>query len=223
MKQRPQNGMVQARRKAGRSLARSGVRLRGPTLLSAVDKERGRGLARQLRQPHAALADLCDGFFDGIDFLHDCPRIEAEELPEAARRLLVHRDHMTTVLQVAYGKPVKLEVIDEIREPGVYSRKILLRLVPVQTIAEFGIVRIDVRYLPPAVEREILSHAAPLGDVLIRADLLRRVSPRWFFAFPATTPIAAILARPETSVFGRVGTIYCNDEPAIDLLEVIAI
>ncbi|GMU81141.1 MAG: hypothetical protein AMXMBFR47_10120 [Planctomycetota bacterium] len=180
-------------------------------------------LARQLRQPHAALADLCEGFFDSLDFLADCPRVEAEALPDAAQRLLVHRDHMTTVLQSAYGAPVQLEVIAEQHESRAYLRKILLRIEPAGLIVELGIVRIDLRFIPPAVEREILDRSAPLGDVLIRADLLRRVSPRWFFHFPVSTPIAAAMCRPGSRAYGRVGTIYCNDEPAIDLLEVVAV
>lgn len=180
-------------------------------------------MAKLLRQPHAALADLCDGFFDDIEFLTECPRVEPEALPEAARRLLVHRDHMTTVLQDAYGKTVRLEVLAEAREAGTYTRKILLRLEPTEAIVELGIVRIDFRFVPPEVERQIVEQAAPLGEVLIRANLLRRVSPRWYFSFPAPTPVAAALGRPETAAFGRVGTIYCNDEPAIDLLEVVAV
>lgn len=178
--------------------------------------------ATPLRQPHAALADLCDGFFDNVDFLASCPRFEPENLPERARKLLVHREHMTLALGEHFGAPVELRVLAERRNDEFYSRKILLTPRGANTIAELGIVRLGLRYLAPAVRDEILAGVAPLGDILIRHEVMRRISPRWYFAFPPSTPIAAAFERAGATAHGRVGTIYCDDEPAIDLLECVA-
>ncbi|MBW7907250.1 MAG: hypothetical protein LC135_01570 [Phycisphaerae bacterium] len=174
---------------------------------------------RQLRQPHAALADLCDGFFDDAEWVSRCPRIAAADLDEPFRTLLAHREHMTERLAAYYGKPVELRVLREQRDPGEYARKILLTLRGEPTRVELGVVRLNLAFVTRAVRDEILASRAPLGDILIRHGVFRRVSPRWYFSFPPDTPAARELGGQPA--FGRVGTIYCDEEPAIDLLEVV--
>ncbi len=176
---------------------------------------------RQLRQPHAALADLCDGFFDDITWVYDCPRMCEADLPEPQRTLLVHRDHMTERLEAWCGRPVELHVLAEEQDDAFYSRKILLTPAGSERPVELGIVRLNFAYIADDVRREILSREAPLGDILIRHGVLRRISPRWYFRFPAGSPVARQLA-PGREVVGRVGTIYCDEEPAIDLLEIVS-
>lgn len=184
--------------------------------------------ARALRQPHAALMDLCDGFFDTLDFLSSCPRLAPEELPPTARGLLVHREHMTAVLHHHYGRPVDVRVLRDERGAEHYARKVLLTLSGSDRVVELGIVRMDFRYISAEVRDEILARRAPLGDILIRHNVLRRISPRWYFLFPRDTPIGRAFDSPGAPgsagrpVYGRVGTIYCDEEPAIDLLEVVS-
>jgi hypothetical protein len=52
--------------------------------------------------------------------------------------------------------------------------------------------------------------------------VLRRIKPRWFMRFPGGGPLLTFFGdttgRP---MYGRIGTIYCNEEPAIDLLEIV--
>jgi len=177
---------------------------------------------RNLRQPHAALMDLCDGFFDDLSFLSSCQRMTPEELPENARRLLVHREHMTAVLQRHFGEPVGLRVLRNEFENGQYARKILLTVGDAERIVELGIVRMDFRYVGEPVKAEILSRKAPLGDILIRHNVFRRISPRWYFEFSENTPIAREMGQGSGPVYGRVGTIYCDEEAAIEVLEVVA-
>lgn len=176
---------------------------------------------RTLRQPHAALADLCDGFFDDVSFVMDCQRVEPDALPPIARKLLVHREHMTTALKQHFGRPVELKVLRDESDDTHYARKILLTLADGGPIVEFGIVRLELKYVPPAVRDQIRAKSAPLGDILIRHNVLRRISPRWYFRFPPETPVAQTFGCEGADAYGRVGTIYCNEEPAIDLLEVV--
>lgn len=176
---------------------------------------------RTLRQPHAALADLCDGLFDQLDQLTAARRIEPEALPEPARALLVHREHMTAVLERHFRAPVDLRVLRELRGERYYARRIELTLRSTAQLVEVGAVWIDMRRLPPPAAAEVLSKHAPLGDILIRHNVLRRISPRWYFEFDAQTEIARAFGGT-APVYGRVGTIYCDDEPAIELLEVVS-
>ena len=176
---------------------------------------------RQLRQPHAALHDLCDGFFESLAFLDRCPRVAADALPPVCQRLLAHREHMTSVLEAYYRQPIALAVLSEERGSEHYTRKIALSLASSGAIVELGIVRMEFRYIPRDVQAEILARRAPLGDILIRHNVLRRVAPRWYFHFPPDTPIAQAFGLGAGPAYGRVGTIYCDEEPAIDLLEVV--
>lgn len=175
---------------------------------------------RVLRQPHAALADLCDGFFDDLAWVDRCPRRVADEFPAPLQDLLVHREHMTTRLADFYGRPVTLRVLAEQESDTEYARKIILEL-PGERPVEFGIVRIGLTYIDDAVRGDVLARRAPLGDILIQHGVLRRISPRWYFEFPPGSPVAAALGNPPGPLIGRVGTIYCDEEPAIELLEVV--
>lgn len=175
----------------------------------------------ELRQPLAALADLCDGLFDAPENVAAARRIDVEQLPAQAKTLLVHREHMTAMLERTFGAPVALRVLRELRGERHYARRIELSLKSTGQVVEVGAVWIDMRHLPPAVAAEVLSRHAPLGDILIRHNVLRRISPRWYFVFPADSEIGRAFGG-RGPVYGRVGTIYCDDEPAIELLEVVS-
>lgn len=177
---------------------------------------------RTLRQPHAALADLCDDFFDDLAFVDACPRVGADELPPLARKLLVHREHMTVVLEAHFGAPPELRVLAERRDAQHYARHVLLTAGSDARVVEVGVMRLNLDCVGEAVRSEVLEKRRPLGEILIRHDVLRRISPRWYFRFPTGTPIAAAFAPGDGPIFGRVGVIYCDEEPAIELLEVVA-
>lgn len=182
----------------------------------ALDRASARG-SRQ-RQPHAALADLCDGLFADLGFVHSAELLSAEQLPAAARSLLVHREHMTAVLRKQFGEPLSLRVQSRSVVYDDYRRLIALDAGAPAKVVEIGVVRIDLSQMPAAVRDEILAADTPLGDILIRHNVMRRISPRWYFRFDASSPIGQALGG---EAYGRVGTIYCDELPAIDLLEAV--
>lgn len=166
-----------------------------------------------------AVADLFAPFIDGRPAPR-CVEVAPDAMPAPFRELLVHNEHMTAMLRAHFGEPVALDVLDHQQGEQAYRRRILLHLPSDGSIVEFGIVRIDLRYLPDDAAREIADRDRPLGEILIRHDVLRRIEPRWYLHFPdgvgepRVPPIAG-------GFFGRVGTIYCEGEPAIELLEVV--
>jgi hypothetical protein len=173
----------------------------------------------------AALRDLCRPFVaDAEAFKPEVVIVQPDEIPYPQDQLLVHHDHMTVVLQRHHGSPVEVTVLEEHNGGPIYTRKISLspKNQPGK-IVEWGIVRLDFRYMDPDVRDEILSKKLPLGAVLIKHDVLRRIKPRWFIRCPAAGPLLRLFGRPTTpdDVFGRIGTIYCNDEPAIELIELV--
>jgi chorismate-pyruvate lyase len=152
-------------------------------------------------------------------------QVAPEAVPEPARTLLVHRGHMTEALEARHRAPLTLAVVEDRLGDGVYWRKILLHAR--EKLVEYGVVRIYLRYLPEAVADEILSRRTPLGRVLISHNVLRQVDPKWYVEIPTPELVAHFGVPPEAGaaapphLFGRVGIIHCNNEPAIELLEVV--
>jgi hypothetical protein len=118
---------------------------------------------------------------------------------------------------------MELEVVKQHLEDDLYTRKIILRPQATDVIVEVGIVRLNFRFMSREVRDEILKRETPLGAILIRHKVLRKVQPRWFLKFPANAPLLAAAGAvfPHTT-YGRIGTIYCNHEPAIEVLEVVS-
>ncbi|TWT39981.1 hypothetical protein RAS1_43720 [Phycisphaerae bacterium RAS1] len=176
--------------------------------------------------PYDALRDVCDAF--GDPFLPGGWKVEpvqAVDLPQPIQLLLVHNSHMTSVLEEHYGTPVVLHVRDVVLRPerNEYHREITLTAGPDGPTVEFGVVRIALSALPASVAAEIVEQKRPLGEILIRHDVLRRVEPRFYYRFAADSAIAAYFGGDEScEVFGRVARIMCSDLPAIRMLEAVA-
>ena len=174
----------------------------------------------------SALLELCRPFTASMngEFQPQCDVVQPDEIPFPQDQLLVHHDHMTVELQRHHGAPVRVHVMEEHLDGDVYTRKI--NLTPAGQdgkVVEWGIVRLDFRYMAPEVREEILRKELPLGAVLIKHDVLRRVKPRFFLRFPPGGPVLNLFGDKTSTepAYGRIGTIYCNEEPAIELLEIV--
>jgi hypothetical protein len=175
----------------------------------------------------SALLDLCKPFvatLNGNEFSPQCDVVQPDEIPFPQDQLLVHHDHMTIELQRHHGAPVRVHVMEEHLDGDLYTRKI--KLTPTghdDKVVEWGVCRLDFRYMARVVRDEILGKKLPLGAVLIKHDVLRRIKPRWFLRFPPGGPVMNLFGDTETTqpAYGRIGTIYCNGEPAIELLEIV--
>ncbi len=171
----------------------------------------------------AALLDLCRPFVSN-GFAPECTVVQPDQIPFPQDQLLVHHGHMTEVLEKHCGAPVEVEVLREVIEGDIYTR--LIALAPRNArgkVVELGIARLDLRYLSQDVKAEILAKKLPLGAVLIRHNVLRRVKPRWFMKFPGDGPVMSLFGPPVAGgpFYGRIGTIYCDGEPAIEVLEIV--
>jgi hypothetical protein len=174
--------------------------------------------------PQEALIELCLPFVaDRSQVRTACTEVPPNEMPEPFHWLLVHRNHMTKVLEAQYGRPMELDVVKHHLEDDLYTRKIILRPQGTDVIVEVGIVRLNFRFMTKEVRDEILKRETPLGAILIRHKVLRKVQPRWYLKFPANAPLLAAAGAifPHTT-YGRIGTIYCNHEPAIEVLEIVS-
>src|SRR5262245_16980373 len=103
--------------------------------------------------------------------------LDADELPEPYRRLLVHSHHMTVTVEEYFGSKVDVKVLDRRLDGDTYSRKILLALQSDGRIVQSGIVRIRLKFCSEPVRAAILSEKTPVGRILIEHDVLRRIEP----------------------------------------------
>lgn len=170
----------------------------------------------------AAVTELGNEFFDTPLAALGCGEVQAAQMPDSFRRLLVHNDHMTTTLGEYYGAPVGLQVLQFAHHEPYYSRKILLVLPPADTVVEFGIVRLDLSAMAREVRAQIVARDKPLGDILIEHDVLREIQPRWYFRFTHPSPALQSFGPPDIGeAYGRVGVIHYEGRPAIELLEIV--
>lgn len=167
-----------------------------------------------------ALHSLCDWFFEDRLSMEGCEPVGADALPRAYRELLVHTEHMTERLARYHGRRIELEVLHHEQRGTIYSRNVLLQLADTDFVVEFGVVRMDLRFMSPQVRTGVLSREIPLGAILISHDVMRRIEPKWYFRFSADAPVCAHFAG-NGDAYGRVGLIHCEGRPAIELLEVV--
>jgi hypothetical protein len=173
--------------------------------------------------PTDELKKLMSLFPDGETLFAATAHVPSALTPEPYKRLLVHEHHMTVTMEEFHCSPVAVEVLDRKLDGDIYCRKILLRRKNDGRIVQFGIVRFDLAVVLPAVREEIVSERTPLGRILINYNVLRHIDLGAILQFQAGPGLAGLLGSPAgQTTYGRLATIFCNQKPAVDLLEVAA-
>lgn len=154
-------------------------------------------------------------------------RISAFELPEPYRTLLAHEHHMTVTVEAHHGSLVDVRVLARHQEGDSYSRKIVLvarQGSRAGQVVQFGLVRIDFSQVSAEVQQAIRAENTPVGRVLIEHGVLRRVEPRAYLRIePSLEQWSWFGLPPQTGVsfYGRLVVIYCNNQPALEALEIV--
>ena len=137
--------------------------------------------------------------------------------------LLDHHKHMTVTVESYYGEKVNVHVHRCHQHANWYSREITLATTQSRRIVQYGIVRLDTSALDPTVWQRIESQQVPLGRVLIEHNVLREVQLCGLWRVKAGPSLASLLRLTiGQTVWGRTALIYCDGEPAIQLLEILA-
>ncbi|MFQ5461976.1 MAG: hypothetical protein ACE5E5_05030 [Phycisphaerae bacterium] len=191
---------------------------------------RADGSAESPNAAREALAELCAAFGINREAFGSVEFVDPATMPDTFQRLLAHQQHMTATLKAYHDEAVTLQVVAEWQCGDIYSRLIKLCAGAGDHVVEVGVMRFDLAYAGKAVRRAVLECTTPLGDILAAHEVMRRIEPRWFLrlgdAFPLLThfgnarPAQPGNTRPPAA-FARIGRIYCNDHPAIDLLEIV--
>jgi chorismate-pyruvate lyase len=148
--------------------------------------------------------------------------VPAVEVPQPYRDLLAHENHMTVTVEGFHRDTVDVEVLRDEFQGSVYHREILLRTHHTGVVVQYGIVRLFPRFLPEQPLQEILARQKPLGRVLIEHDVLRHIELFDLLQIRCGKVLADFFSVPiGTKTYGRTAILHCNNEPAIELLEIV--
>jgi hypothetical protein len=160
-------------------------------------------------------------FYDSLDRLGRFEPVLTGQLPNDYRTLLAHHDHMTVALEAFHNSLVDVRALAEWRDDASYARTSLLSRQTDGAVVQFGIMRIWLADLPPAVQEEIAGKGAPLGRVLIRHNVLREVElvTLWKIV-PGQELRLHLKLADDKPIYGRTAQILVEERPTVQLLEI---
>lgn len=169
------------------------------------------------------LQSLLDLFPDQPPLLSAAEHVPSSTTPEPYMGMLVHEHHMTVTMENYHQSPVEVRVLDRNRDEANYARKIILLKQGTDEVVQFGVVRFNFQYVTDQVKQEIMEEQIPLGRVLISHNVLRHIDLNAILRVTCGPTLAEHFRCPENTVtYGRLATIFCNNRPAVDLLEISA-
>lgn len=171
--------------------------------------------------PHDELKKLTDLFPASTPLISKAEHVASAMVPEPYKGLLAHNSHMTVTMEEYHHSPVDVRILDRCHDGDIYTRKIVLLKTGTDAVVQFGIVRFDFQYVTDVIRKEILAGEIPLGRVLINHNVLRHIDLGAVLRITAGPELAEIFRiEPDSVTYGRLATIFCNQQPAVDLLEI---
>ena len=148
--------------------------------------------------------------------------VAPSQLPADYSTLLNHDEHMTVTVETFHDSLVNVEVLETQIDEVHYARKILLVRQSDKKVVQFGIVRLRFDFLDPQIQAAIEEQQTPLGRILIQHNVLRQVQLATLWHIETGDDLSQLLQVPSGSeTYGRTALIYCNGEPAVELLEIV--
>ena len=181
-------------------------------------------MQRDLLNPETSFepSELVALFYHAADTLGTFTKVEGDALDPAFDKLLNHNAHMTVTVEDYHGCHVDVGVVEVRHNDNFYNRKIVLMRQSDDAVVQFGIVSLDKTTLTTHVFEEIMAQQLPLGRILIKHDVLRKVSLKALYKIVCSAELARYLGvEPGTEVAGRTAVIECCGKPAIGLLEIV--
>lgn len=173
--------------------------------------------------PSDELTKLTSLFSRGQELIERAEHIPSALTPEPYKHMLVHDHHMTVTMEDYYKSPVTVKVLQTKLNGDIYDRKIILSTCDTGKVVQFGLVRFNLSYVTPDVRAELLEERIPLGRILINHNVLRHIDLGAILRITPGPELRDLLgAAPGQLTYGRMATIFCNQQPAVDLLEIPA-
>ena len=172
--------------------------------------------------PCISAAELIGIYYQDSNLLGRFEQVENQTIASVYRKLLDHTNHMTVTVESHHGDTVDVQVLRSDVLGMHYRREILLRTRKTKVVVQYGIVRLNTRFLADKPRNEILEQRIPLGRVLIENNVLRKIELFDLLRVECGPVLADFFGVPVGTVtYGRTALIHCDGEPAIELLEVV--
>ncbi len=150
--------------------------------------------------------------------------VEADDIPEPSKSLLVHRRDMTGTLADFWGGRIHIEPLQVRREGDDVYREVVLVAGDngAGRRVEAGAIRIRLGAFPEQARREILGNRTPLGAILTAHEIPYVSSPRAYFRTRTNEFLrGSFPGDPEGMHYGRHNVLTAPD--GATLAEVIEI
>jgi chorismate-pyruvate lyase len=129
---------------------------------------------------------------------------------------------MTVTVERFHQDTVDVTVLRSEHRGDEYTREILLKTHHAGVVVQYGIVRLFTKFLEEKPLNEILLQKKPLGRVLIEHDVLRKIELFDLLHVRCGPMLSRFFSVPiGTSTYGRTAMLHCNNEAAIELLEIV--
>jgi hypothetical protein len=147
--------------------------------------------------------------------------VAASSVPQPYKALLLHKDHMTAVMERFHKSRVEVQVLARRIDENVYSREILLLKKDTGAVVQFAFAQFSLGNVPEAVEREILSEEVPLGRALINHRVQCDIEVNAILKVTIGRGLSDLLRVPKNQItYGRIARILCNRRPTFHVIEI---
>jgi chorismate-pyruvate lyase len=155
--------------------------------------------------------------------LPEVERMEASQIPEPYRSLLVHENDMTPTLERFHQQPVRLRMLNHQRRGDVYSREVLLLVSGSNTPVEFGAIRIYLHHFSPPAQQLILENRRPLGSILSSERITHTSHPRAYIRIASDMTIGQALQMESSQrLYGRRNVLLNSSEEVLaEIVEIL--
>ena len=149
--------------------------------------------------------------------------IDAEEIPDPYKQLLVHESDMTSTLEHFHEQRIHLRVLNRRQRDHAYTREVVLELDDSNTPVEFGAIKIYLANFPAAARERILEAHWPLGRILKEFKLSYLSRPKAFLQIASDRLISGALQLAGTHrLYGRCNRLSDpQGNPLADIVEIL--
>jgi chorismate-pyruvate lyase len=177
-----------------------------------------------IRQSTSSIAHPLDEFYlrSGMS-LPPLKQIDAEEVPEPYKTLLVHQNDMTSTLEAFHKGTIHLRVLGRERRGTEYYREVVLHLGGSEKPVEFGAIQIHLDRFNPQAREQILAERWPLGHILKDCAMIYTSQPKAFLQIASDKLINSVLNLTGAQLlYGRRNTLLdAAEKPLAEIVEIL--
>lgn len=150
-------------------------------------------------------------------------RVDASEVPEPYKSLLVHEGDMTSRLERYHESEQRVKAIRSSKSGKKYFREVILESIESSKVTEYGAIEIQLGSLPGEVIEKIVEAKQPLGGILNQSRIPYSSSPRGFIRVVPDGPIVEAFSEVEADhLYGRSNQITgFNNEVIAHIVEIL--